>query len=268
LRQPWGKRERQYYLKKPLMFKRHLDERDLIVYINNSVKKKGGECMKKGIYVMFFICICMAVSVVFPRLSTPEEKVDHDSSCLGCHVNGEAKHDVVVLHNTNHFIPEECANCHEGGVGAAGNVSASACLACHPAENPGPGTNADKCDLMELHEGSPDYDPAPDPSCFSSTDCHLNQCNGASTTTTTTQATTSQDGGSCPSEEIYGEGSLEVTLLRAVRDRVLSQTPEGREIIKLYYQWSPVVTMALRNDKAFKKDMKELLDGILSLTVD
>jgi len=72
----------------------------------------------------------------------------------------------------------------------------------------------------------------------------------------------------CPSTEIYGEGSLEVTLLRAVRDTVLRQTPEGREIIKLYYQWSPVITMALRNDKAFKAEMKELIDGILSLTIE
>jgi hypothetical protein len=223
--------------------------------------------MKKSFSVMFFVCLCLSIAVVFPRLSTSEEIVDETTSCLGCHVNGEAKHDVVVLHNTDHFIDGQCANCHEGG-DSNGPVRASACLACHPDENPGPGTNADKCDLMELHEGSLDYDPAPDPSCFSSTDCHLNQCNGASTTTTTTQATTSQDGGSCPSEEIYGEGSLEVTLLRGVRDNVLSQTPEGREIIKLYYQWSPVVTMAIRNDKAFKAEIKELLDGMLSLTIE
>jgi len=60
--------------------------------------------MKKGIYAMFFICLCLAVAVVFPRLSTSEERVDHDSTCMGCHVNDEAVHDVVVLHNSNHFI--------------------------------------------------------------------------------------------------------------------------------------------------------------------
>jgi len=99
--------------------------------------------------------------------------------------------------------------------------------------------------------------------------CHSDDCNGGMpTTTTTAQATTSQPGGPCPATTIYGEGSLEVTLLRAVRDTVLSQTPEGREIIKLYYQWSPVITMAVRNDEAFKAEMKELLDGILSLTLE
>ena len=219
--------------------------------------------MKKVISVMFFVCFCLVVAVVFPRLSTSEEIVDKTTSCLGCHVNGEAKHDIALLHNSNHYEPGQCANCHEGG-DSNGPVRATACLACHPR----PLVDADKCDLIELHEGSSDYDPAPDPSCFSSTDCHLNQCNGASTTTTTTQATTSQDGGSCPSEEIYGEGSLEVTLLRGVRDNVLSQTPEGREIIKLYYQWSPVITMAIRHDKAFKAEIKELLDGMLSLTIE
>lgn len=220
--------------------------------------------MKKGISVMFFICLCLAVAVFFPRLSTSEEVVDKTTSCLGCHVNDAPVHDIRVLHNTNHYEPGECATCHEGG-DANGIVRASACLACHPR----PLVNSGKCDLMEFHEDNPDYEPAPEPSCFSSTDCHLNQCNGTtSSTTTSSPATSSQDGGSCPSEEIYGEGSLEVALLRAVRDNVLSQSPEGQEIIRLYYQWSPVITMALRNDKAFKAEMKELLDGMISLTVE
>ena len=215
---------------------------------------------------MFSICLCLTAAVMFPRLSTSEEVLDDTTSCIGCHVNGEAKHDLVVLHNPDHFIAEECGNCHEGGDSHA-PVRASACLACHPR----PLVNAEKCDLIELHEGSPDYEPAPDPSCFSSTDCHLNQCDDVPTTTTTTvqvTTTTTAPGGPCPSQEIYGEGSLEVALLREVRDTVLSETPEGREIIKLYYQWSPVITMALRNDKAFKAEMKELLDGILSLTIE
>jgi hypothetical protein len=127
------------------------------------------------------------------------------------------------------------------------------------------GTNADQCDLIEFHEDNPDFEPPMDESCL---DCHDLDCDGTPTTTTTAPATTSVPDSTCPSKEIYGEGSLEVTLLRAVRDTVLSQTPEGREIIKLYYQWSPVITMALRNDKAFKAEMKELLDGILSLTIE
>jgi hypothetical protein len=212
--------------------------------------------MKKAISVMFFICLCLAVSVVFPRLSLSRLLVD-SSGCFECHSS-------VELHSgATHAT--DCTACHETSAGSD-PVEAFNCLACHPGQMPG--TNADKCDLIEFHEDNSDYEPM-GPSCFSSTECHLNECNGGPTTTTTTApATTSEPDSTCPSEEIYGESSLEVTLLRAVRDTVLSQTPEGREIIKLYYQWSPVITMALRNDKAFKAEMKELLDGILSLTIE
>ena len=158
----------------------------------------------------------------------------------------------------------DCAGCHNDGVTGRGTVEPSSCLACHPGSEPD--INADKCDLREFHEDNPEYMPE-GASCLSM-GCHIDDCSGMSTTTTTAQVTTTAPGGPCPSKDIYGEGSLEVTLLRAVRDTVLSQTAEGREIIKLYYQWSPVITMALRNDKAFKAEMKELLDGILSLTIE
>ena len=67
----------------------------------------------------------------------------------------------------------------------------------------------------------------------------------------------------CPSKEIYGEGSLEVTLLRAVRDNLLSQTPEGQELIKLYYQWSPVIVKAMEEDEALKQEFKDMIDKLL-----
>jgi len=212
--------------------------------------------MKKGISVMFFICLCVALSVVFPRLGSSRLMVD-DSGCRECH-------DFSLGAESLHVTHIDCVACH-GETTGLGTVQSSACLACHPGQMSG--TNADQCDLIESHEDNPDYAPM-GPSCFSSTDCHLNQCDGTPTTTTTAQATTSVPDSTCPSTEIYGEGSLEVTLLRAVRDTVLRQTPEGREIIKLYYQWSPVITMAIRNDKAFKAEMKELLDGMLSLTIE
>ena len=220
--------------------------------------------MKKGISVMFFICLCLVVAVVFPRLSSSYLMVD-SSGCRECH---DFSLSVGSLHNAEHH---NCVACH-GATTGLGTVAPSACLACHPAEDPGPGTDADKCELIEYHEDDPMIAPL-EPSCFSSTECHLNQCDEIPTTTTTTAqvtstSTTTITNGPCPAESIYGEGSLEVTLLRAVRDTVLSQTPEGREIIKLYYQWSPVVTMALRNDEAFKAEVKELLDGILSLTLE
>jgi len=67
----------------------------------------------------------------------------------------------------------------------------------------------------------------------------------------------------CPIEEIYGEDSEEVVLLRYLRDEVLSQTSEGQEIIRLYYQWSPMVVRAIEEDEEFKEEVKETIDGIL-----
>ena len=69
----------------------------------------------------------------------------------------------------------------------------------------------------------------------------------------------------CVPEAIYGEYSEEVELLRNFRDNVLSKTPAGQEIIKLYYQWSPAIVKAMENDEEFKEDMKDMIDGVLGL---
>jgi hypothetical protein len=69
----------------------------------------------------------------------------------------------------------------------------------------------------------------------------------------------------CPTEVIYGGDSEEVDLLRALRDEVLSKTPEGREIIKLYYEWSPVIVQVMENDEEFKEEVKEMVNGALEL---
>ncbi|MBW1823736.1 MAG: thrombospondin type 3 repeat-containing protein [Deltaproteobacteria bacterium] len=69
----------------------------------------------------------------------------------------------------------------------------------------------------------------------------------------------------CSIEEIYGEFGEETELLRHLRDNVLSKTHEGQELIKLYYKWSTMLVKAMREDKAFKGQMKALIDGILSL---
>jgi len=45
----------------------------------------------------------------------------------------------------------------------------------------------------------------------------------------------------CPIVLTFGEDSDEVKLLREFRDSILSQTTEGRKLITLYYQWSPVI---------------------------
>jgi hypothetical protein len=91
---------------------------------------------------------------------------------------------------------------------------------------------------------------------------------GPSTTTTagTDTTTTTEEGGMCPSEVIYGEYSKETELLRYLRDNVLSATPEGREIVRLYYRLSPVIVKVMREDEEFKEEVKAVVDGILQLT--
>ncbi|KPL26750.1 MAG: hypothetical protein AMS23_00340 [Bacteroides sp. SM1_62] len=69
----------------------------------------------------------------------------------------------------------------------------------------------------------------------------------------------------CTIKKLYGEHSEQTELLRYFRDNVLSQTPEGQEIIRLYYEWNPAIVKAMEEDEAFKKKVKALIDGILLL---
>jgi hypothetical protein len=69
----------------------------------------------------------------------------------------------------------------------------------------------------------------------------------------------------CSSFLIYGEHSEEVELLRDFRDNVLSKSPVGQEIIRLYYQWNPAIVKAMEEDEEFKKDVREMIDEILPL---
>ena len=92
---------------------------------------------------------------------------------------------------------------------------------------------------------------------------------GPITTTTVTvgpTTTTTVEEDICPSEAIYGEYSKETELLRYVRDNVLSATPEGQELIKLYYEWSPFVVKLMGKDEKFKEEVKVVVGGILQLT--
>ena len=69
----------------------------------------------------------------------------------------------------------------------------------------------------------------------------------------------------CLIEQVYGSYADEVELLRRFRDKVLSKTPEGHELIKLYYQWSPLIVRAREGDDAFKAGTREMIDGIVPL---
>ena len=54
----------------------------------------------------------------------------------------------------------------------------------------------------------------------------------------------------CLIEQLYGKHADQVALLRCFRDTVLSRTAEGRELIQLYYQWSPVILRVLGSGHA------------------
>jgi hypothetical protein len=97
-------------------------------------------------------------------------------------------------------------------------------------------------------------------------DQHNLYCPSQTTTTTSTPITTTTARTfPCPSEALYGEDSEEAKLLRFLRDIVLNTTPEGQELIKLYYQWSPAIVKAMEEDEEFKQDVKEMIDGVLEL---
>jgi len=71
----------------------------------------------------------------------------------------------------------------------------------------------------------------------------------------------------CPATLALRGGSREndLSTLREFRDEGLSKTPVGQEIIRLYYQWSPVIVKAMEEDEEFKEEAREMINGILPL---
>ena len=72
----------------------------------------------------------------------------------------------------------------------------------------------------------------------------------------------------CFAETVYGKHSKEAELMRSFRDNVLSQTLEGKELMRLYYELSPVIVEVMEADEGFKEDMKGMIDGALGLIVE
>ena len=68
---------------------------------------------------------------------------------------------------------------------------------------------------------------------------------------------------SCLLIPLYGENSREVAVLRHFRDAKLVKTKEGKELIKLYYLWSPVILRAVEENETLKTTFKELIDEML-----
>ncbi len=71
----------------------------------------------------------------------------------------------------------------------------------------------------------------------------------------------------CPAELVYGEDSAEAAALRWYRDAILSKTPEGRAITHLYYELSPYMAAALREDETLASEIRAMADGFLSVAV-
>lgn len=69
----------------------------------------------------------------------------------------------------------------------------------------------------------------------------------------------------CASETIYKDNVEALILLRKLRDNILSQSQIGLELIKLYYQWSPVIVKSMEEDEEFKEDVREVVNGILGM---
>jgi len=128
------------------------------------------------------------------------------------------------------------------------------------AEEDGRGDACDNC----LNDPNADQEDADD-------DGLGNVCDNCPNTPNPTQEDTDEDGAGdacdrnskCPVIKIYGNQSNETILLRNLRDNVLSNTQEGQELIKLYYQWGPAIVQAMEEDKEFKKEVKEIIDSVL-----
>jgi hypothetical protein len=82
----------------------------------------------------------------------------------------------------------------------------------------------------------------------------------ASTTTTTTS-----ENGACIFNDLLGYDDPRLDVLRQFRDNVLSQTQEGRELIKLYNQWSPIISKAMKEDEDFAEECAGMIDGLVPL---
>ena len=82
----------------------------------------------------------------------------------------------------------------------------------------------------------------------------------ASTTTTTTG-----ENGDCIFKDRLGYGAPRLAIIRVFRDTVLRQTRGGRALIKLYYQWIPIISRAVEGDEEFQGERGEMIDGILPL---
>lgn len=88
------------------------------------------------------------------------------------------------------------------------------------------------------------------------------------TTIVTTSSTTTSSFWPCPVEIIYGEESDEVLILRYLRDHGLQATPQGRELVQLYYAWSPFIVRMIEKDPELQYELRDTLDELLHIILN
>jgi len=76
-------------------------------------------------------------------------------------------------------------------------------------------------------------------------------------------ATTTTTVPRCPVVILYGDQVRETNNLRVFRDATLNRTPEGRQLVDLYYRLSPMLIQALEHDEEFKNELRVLLDSLI-----
>ena len=120
------------------------------------------------------------------------------------------------------------------------------------------------CNGVEICDPGAGCRPGSNP-CSSGTICveQLDFCEEQHTTTIPTTTTTITC--ACPIVYLYGNYAKNTEILRALRDNFLAQTPEGRELIKLYYQWSPVIITAMEHDEDFKEEVEDAVEEVLEM---
>jgi len=69
----------------------------------------------------------------------------------------------------------------------------------------------------------------------------------------------------CLMVNLYGEDAQVILRMRNFRDHILNTSPAGRELIRLYYELSPVIVKAMASDKGFKAAVRLMADGVASL---
>ncbi|MDY6861839.1 MAG: carboxypeptidase-like regulatory domain-containing protein [Thermodesulfobacteriota bacterium] len=80
--------------------------------------------------------------------------------------------------------------------------------------------------------------------------------------------TTKEEKLNCPAEEVFGKNSPEVELLRNLRDKLLTQTKEGRKIIDGYYKNGDEITKILRENQGIEKLIQDTFLGNMNIFYD